>query len=275
MLMLAVLVINFYYSILQGKSMRFLISTAATGNSFSLDIPVVEIALLISIVVVYFVLREVGWCARAIFFAANAGFLTIFKFDDYSSNYGMSKIAITVSVSSAIAGIAWLVSFAQKLTHDGPLFNRALIYFLLLLIPISHIFGNYKSHAGAVGLVQVTENFAPIERAWFVNLAETRVESSPELCVFFEVKEPLSQDMESYLCSKWSSAQKGNLNSTSIDWGQAFLSGDRSIKRLQNLKAYIEDNNIVIAVDNKELAQTSVDPLVIVARNSTALVEVK
>jgi hypothetical protein len=271
---LLVLAINLYYSILQGKSLEFLASTAAISGPFTLDTPVIEIALLISVVVVYVDFHQGSWRPRTTLFALVAIFLFIYIFDGYSGNHGMSKLVTAVAVSSSIAGIAWLLSVAQKINHEGSYFYRGLIYVLVLSIPVSYVAGNFKSHAETVGLLNSNAKDEPVDRPWFGYLANTRVENAPGLCVLFEVSESLNRDYESYFCSKWSSAQSGNLNPTSIDWGQTFLSGDRSINRLRSLKNYIEENRILVATDNISLAKNSVDPLVIVARDAAELVEI-
>jgi hypothetical protein len=271
---LIVIVINLYYSLLQGKSLQFLSLTADQDGAFILDIPVIEIALLISITVIYFSVRQNRWRALTTYFALNTIFLLIFKFDGYSTNYGMSKIAIAVSVSSTVVGIPWLLAVVQQPNHDSPLFNRGLIYLLFLAIPISHVSGNFRLHAETLGLLHSNATSEPVGRLWFDYLANTNTENAPQLCVFFELSEPFNNEMESYLCSKWGSAQNGNLNPTSMDWGQAFLNSDRSINRLRSLKIYIEENSILVATDNVSLVEISGDPLVIVARDAAELVEV-
>ena len=272
---LSVLAINLYYSILKGKSLQFLSQTAEQDGGFILDIPVIEIALLISITVVYFSVRQNRWRALITFFALNTIFLLIFKFDGYSTNYGMSKLAIAVSVSSAVVGIPWLLSVVQQLNQDNPMFIRGLIYLLFFAIPVSHVSGNFRLHAETLGLLDSNVNGEPVGRPWFDYLANTNAENAPQLCVFFELSAPLNNEMESYLCSKWGSAQNGNLNPTSMDWGQALLSSDRSINRLRSLKVYIEENSILVATDNVSLAEISGDPLVVVARDAAELVEIR
>ena len=272
---LIVLVFNFHYSILSGKSLEFLVGVANQGGSFPLDIPFIELALVVSVAVVYANLRSTGWCAITIYFFLVALFLTIIKFGGFLSNYGLSKLAIAVAVASTIGGVAWLVLHVNNLNHNGSSFYRLLLFLPLVMVPLAHIGGKFNRHASVFGLVEIQPKAAAVERAWFNNLVNTRSGSAPELCIFFELSEPLDNGLESYLCTKWSSAQNGNLNPTSMDWAQAILNGDRSVGRLSNIKDYLELKGILVAVDNKLLASASVDSLVIVARNSTQLVEVK